>query len=126
VVNSYESSLVMIHTQRNPSVFALLLVPLRYVSNRQIHEDLDVPLFADHIRALTASFDSKLAVVENPLVRQLCRHCRLTESRVRRLTREPRAAGASRLVEAHRPRWPSRPNESRSALISLALFGYSD
>ena len=28
-----------------------------YVSNRQIHEDLDVPLFADHIRALTASFD---------------------------------------------------------------------
>ena len=24
-----------------------------YVSNRQIHEDLGVPLFADHIRALT-------------------------------------------------------------------------
>jgi hypothetical protein len=42
-----------------------------YVSNRQIHEDLGVPLFADHIRALTASFDSKLADVENPLVRQL-------------------------------------------------------
>jgi hypothetical protein len=35
----------------NPSVFALLLVPL--VHNRQIHEDLGVPLFADHIRALT-------------------------------------------------------------------------
>ena len=32
-----------------------------YVSNRQIHEDLGVPLFADHIRALTESFDSKLA-----------------------------------------------------------------
>jgi hypothetical protein len=30
-----------------------------YVSNRQIHEDLGVPLFADHIRALTASFDSR-------------------------------------------------------------------
>jgi len=29
-----------------------------YVSNRQIHEDLGVPLIADHIRALTASFDS--------------------------------------------------------------------
>jgi hypothetical protein len=42
-----------------------------YVNNRQIHEDLGVPLFADHIRALTASFDSKLADVENPLVRQL-------------------------------------------------------
>jgi hypothetical protein len=27
-----------------------------YVSNRQIPEDLGVPLFADHIRALTASF----------------------------------------------------------------------
>jgi len=38
-----------------------------YVSNRQIHEDLGVPLFADHITALTASLDSKLANVENPL-----------------------------------------------------------
>jgi len=40
-----------------------------YVSNRQIHEDLGVPLFANHIRALTSSFDSKLADVEDPLVR---------------------------------------------------------
>ena len=47
-----------------------------YVSNRQIHEDLSVPLFADHIRALTASFDSKLADAGNPLVRQLGRHLR--------------------------------------------------
>ena len=39
-----------------------------YVSNRQIHEDLGIPLFADHIRALTDSFDSKLADVRNPLV----------------------------------------------------------
>jgi len=45
-----------------------------YVSNRQIHEDLGVSLFADHIRALTASFDSKLADVWNPLVRQLGRY----------------------------------------------------
>jgi len=44
-----------------------------YVSSRQIHEDLGVLLFADHIRALTASFYSKLADVENPLVRQLDR-----------------------------------------------------
>jgi len=42
-----------------------------YVSNRQIHEDLGVPLFADHIRALTESFDSKLADVGNPLIWQL-------------------------------------------------------
>jgi hypothetical protein len=34
-----------------------------YVSNRHIHEDLGVPLFADHIIALTVSFDSKLADV---------------------------------------------------------------
>ena len=47
-----------------------------YVSNRQIHEDLSVPLFVDRIRALTASFDSKLADVGNPLVRQLGRYLR--------------------------------------------------
>jgi hypothetical protein len=29
-----------------------------YLSNRQIHEDLGVPIFADHIRALIASFHS--------------------------------------------------------------------
>jgi len=44
------------------------------VSNRQIHEDLGVPLFADYIRALTANFDSKLGDVENPLLRQLGRY----------------------------------------------------
>ena len=49
---------------------------LLYLSNRQIHEDLGVPLFADHIRALTASFDSKLADAGNPLVRQLGRYLR--------------------------------------------------
>ena len=45
-----------------------------YVSNRQIHEDLGVPLFPDHIRALTERFDSKLADAGNPLVRQLGRY----------------------------------------------------
>ena len=45
-----------------------------YVSNRQIHEDLGVPLFADHIRTLTESFDSKLADAVKPLVRQLGRY----------------------------------------------------
>jgi len=47
-----------------------------YVSNRQIHNKLGVPLFADHIRALTASFYSKLAYVGNPLVRQIGRYLR--------------------------------------------------
>ena len=45
-----------------------------YVSNGQIHEDLGVPRFADHIRSLTESFDSNLADVGNPLVRQLGRY----------------------------------------------------
>jgi hypothetical protein len=48
-----------------------------YVSNRQIHEDFGIPFFADHVRALTESFDSKLADTGNPLFRQLERHmCR--------------------------------------------------
>jgi len=45
-----------------------------YVSNRQIHEDLGVPLFADHIRALFESFNLKLADVGKPPVRQLYRY----------------------------------------------------
>ena len=35
-------------------------------SMRQIHEDLDVRLFADHIKGLNESFNSKLADVRNP------------------------------------------------------------
>ena len=34
-----------------------------YVSNRQIHEDLGVPLFADNTKTPTESFDSKIADV---------------------------------------------------------------
>jgi hypothetical protein len=45
-----------------------------YVGNKQIHEDLEIPFFADHIRALSESFDSKLADAGNPLFRQLGRH----------------------------------------------------
>jgi hypothetical protein len=47
-----------------------------YVSNRQIHEDLGDPRFADHISALTANFDSKLADVGTPLLGQLGRYLR--------------------------------------------------
>ena len=45
-----------------------------HVINRQIHEDLGIPLFADHIRDVTESFDSKLAEVGNPLVLQQGRY----------------------------------------------------
>jgi hypothetical protein len=54
----------------NPSVFTL----------RQTHpgslvtEDLGISLFADHIRAQTESFHSKVADAGNPLIRQLGRH----------------------------------------------------
>jgi len=34
-----------------------------YVRNRQIHEDMGVPLFAEHIRAMTESYNSKIADV---------------------------------------------------------------
>jgi len=47
---------------------------LRLPTGAPWYEDLGVPLFADHIRVLTASFDSKLADVGNSLVRQLGRY----------------------------------------------------
>jgi hypothetical protein len=46
------------------------------ISSRQIHEDLWVPFFEEHTSALTESYDSKLAGVGNPLVRQLGRYLR--------------------------------------------------
>jgi len=45
-----------------------------YIVNRQIHDDLGVPYFSDHIRSQTERFDAKLADVGNPLVLQLSRH----------------------------------------------------
>jgi hypothetical protein len=45
-----------------------------YVSKRQIHDDLGVPMFVNHIRALTASFDHRLHDVGNPLVWQVSRY----------------------------------------------------
>ena len=49
----------------------LVTVAPCYVSNRQIHEDLGVSLFADHIRAQTKSFESNIADMANSLLRQL-------------------------------------------------------
>jgi hypothetical protein len=43
------------------------------VSNRQIHKDLEILFFVNHIRALTESFDLKLANAGNPLVQKLVR-----------------------------------------------------
>jgi hypothetical protein len=45
----------------------------QHIGSRQIHKDLWVPYFAEHIRSLTESFVSKLTDVGKPLVRQLGR-----------------------------------------------------
>ena len=47
---------------------------LWYVSKKEIHKDLSVPLFADHVRALIASFEILLADVGNPTLLQLGRY----------------------------------------------------
>ena len=36
-----------------------------YVSNLQLHEYLEVPYIAEHIRNLALSFDSKIPIAEN-------------------------------------------------------------
>jgi hypothetical protein len=70
----HEKSKYILYKQKYPPLAQDMLVSK--VRNRHIHEDLGIPLFADHIRILTASFDSKLADVGNPLVRQLGRYLR--------------------------------------------------
>jgi hypothetical protein len=45
-----------------------------YISSRQIPEDLGVPFFEEHTRALTENYDSKLGGVGNRLFRQLGRY----------------------------------------------------
>ena len=40
-----------------------------YVSNRQIHENLGVPLFANHITALTESFDSRSSTATRQILK---------------------------------------------------------
>jgi len=100
------------YTRVNPSVFASLLVSL--VRNRQIQEDLGSPLFADHIRALTASFDSKLADVGNPSSTATWQIITLTEGLPRRLTQKPRAAGAS------------RPSPATTKLTKQIAFGANE
>jgi hypothetical protein len=46
----------------------------RYVSNLQLHEDLEAPNLVEHIRNLAQSFDSKIPDSENLLVRQIGRY----------------------------------------------------
>jgi hypothetical protein len=81
-----------------------------YISNTQIHEDLGVPSFADHIRALTESFDSKLADAGNPLVRQLGRYLRWLRIHPMRARRKSKSVyGYS---QSQQLRLPDRENNS--------------
>ena len=76
--------------------------------------------FSDHIRALNASFAWRTPYYGNTADTYADRG----------LTPSPDAkAKGGRVQQAsrgHRPRWPSRLNEPRSALISRAHFGYPD
>ena len=85
-----------------------------YVSNRQLHDDLGVLLFADHIRTLTASFDLRLADVGNPLLRQLSRY--LSWPRV-----DPVAWSESRRRQG--PAGQSRPSPAMSKSNKRIAFG---
>jgi hypothetical protein len=60
--SQYSSSSLCTNTCKSKSLRLVSGAPW-YVSNRQIHEHLCVTLFANHIRDLTASFDSKAADV---------------------------------------------------------------
>jgi hypothetical protein len=63
-----------------------------YISNRQIHEDFEVPFFADHIKALTESFDSKVSCCGEPLSSATRPIFTLTEGNLIHLKRsKPRA-----------------------------------
>jgi hypothetical protein len=97
-----------------------------YLTNRQIHEDLDVPLFTDHVRTLNASFDSRLPEVGNPPSTATRQIPMLTEARPLRPTRKTRAAGTSRPVEAIAWWWPSWPNKSCWAQRSRVTFACHD
>jgi hypothetical protein len=68
---------------------------------KKIHEDLEVAHFADHITALTVSFDQS-AGKGNPLVLQLGRYSRLARADQIRLRPELTAAGPQQASPAAR------------------------
>ena len=81
----------------NPGAFALL--PMRYIGNRRIFEDLGVPFFADHIRSLTEIYHSMLGGVGNPLLRQFGIYLHWPRVGLG-LPSVPRETGVDRLVGA--------------------------
>jgi len=96
-----------------------------YVSSRQIHEDLGVPLLPDHFRALTESFDSKLTDVRNPLVRHIGRY--LSFPRADPVASRESQGRQGTAEQSRRPLSVAKStNESHSAPNSRSPFGYPD
>jgi len=71
-----------------------------YVNNRQIHQDLGFPLFANHIRACDCELWLKVNWHEEPPSTATRQILTLTEGWLRRLMRKSWVARASRAVEA--------------------------
>jgi len=69
------------------------------VTNQQMHEDMEVPFTADHIRALTNSFASKLGDEGKTLVRQLERRSCRPKADHRCLGPQPKANGNQQATE---------------------------
>jgi hypothetical protein len=92
-------------------------------SNLYIHKDLGVPFSAEHIRALTEFYDSKLAGVGNPLVQQLGRYLGWPRADPSRLTRKLRGQ-ISRHFEAQNDR--QTDIESWPTPINWVFFEYTD
>jgi hypothetical protein len=95
-----------------------------YIRNRQILEDLGVPLFAEHIRALTASYDSKLADMGSTLYSNSA-----DTYTDRGLTPSPNAkakgGGGQQTSRSHGARWPSRLKELRlSVTLNDVLLAF--
>lgn len=57
--------------QRKCANFVIDAHSYSYISNKEIYKDLEVPIFADHIRSLMKGFKSKLAGVGNPILWEL-------------------------------------------------------
>ena len=112
----YTSSSLCIHTCKSKCLRLASGAPW-YVSNRQIHEDVCSAVCQPHKSPEQRALTQRQSL---PLARQHGRYFMLTEGCPCRLMRKPKARRLGHL------RWPSRLNESRSALITRGFFGYRD
>ena len=103
-------------TRRDPSVYTLRSTHLWYLCNTQFHADLGIPIFADHIRTLTKSFDSCWLVRGGPYFGK-------AEGGLCRLN-SPETLLKGEWKSASHFRHPIKKRPSRHNELSSALFGY--